>query len=335
MAPFLDTTFLTNTTRENFIPVLKNNIYNRTPVLKLMLGKGRVKPYTGTSLLWDVIAKRHTAKGRFKGYSPIATQPTNPTVQATLSNANYYSTISISTEERKLNSGVQLQTKLIDMLSTQMDNAEKTFKEDIANDCYGTGANLGGLPGIVGLGAIVSDANTYAGLDRTATANAFWKANVNSTSYTDTNIQDSTNAGYLPHLMRDMITKCTYDESPDVVVTTKHLYVIYQDIMEGKVRTSPGMANLGFKSIEFDPASSLIFDDYCTDQAMWFLTISNYQFYVVEDANFDLDVDLDGKIWHRGQGQLADYANLIFMAQMRCDVPRQQGLLSTKGTAQS
>ena len=47
--PTLDTTFLNNTTREHFLPTLKNQLYNTTALMNRLFAKGRVKSMTGRS----------------------------------------------------------------------------------------------------------------------------------------------------------------------------------------------------------------------------------------------------------------------------------------------
>ncbi len=83
----LDLTFLNATTRDHFLPTLKDNIYNKMPLFNRLAAKGRMKTATGTSLSWRVVAKRHAATGLFTGYDILASQPTNPLVSASLTDA--------------------------------------------------------------------------------------------------------------------------------------------------------------------------------------------------------------------------------------------------------
>jgi len=322
----LDTTLLTRTTRELFLPVLKNNIYNETPLMSILLSKGRVKEWRGRSLLWDVIAEKHSPVGYFQGYSTIPNQPANPIQQATLPNANYVATISISKEEEKLNSGNV--ERLLGILETQMKNAEATLRDKIATDIYGSGTLVGSMQPIVGLGAAVAiSANTYANISRSAYT--FWANGYSSSAHTAANMKDPTHASYLPSLMYTAFTTATHDGSPDYIVTTKKIFNIYMLIAQTtNLRFGNANANLGFAGVSFMDGTNLIFDDYCTANYMYFLNSNDWSFHVVPGANFDFDED-GGSMWKQPTDQLARLAHLIWMGQLRLDAPWQQYVYSS------
>lgn len=328
----LDTSMLTLVTRSKFLPVLKNNLYNKTRLLNLFLKKGRVKDWTGYSLQWDVIGTKHAAVGLFSGYSTVANQPINPLVQATLSNANYYATVSISKEEEVRNTGPQGAEKLLDILKTQMKNAESTLKDSISTDIYGSATTRGGYNTINGLGvAITGSTGTYANIDRSATANSFWRSNVDATVYTDANIEDPTNAGYLPRVMNTNYTNASHDGQPDIIVTTKHLYNEYKLIAQTtNLRFDNNVADLGFAGVQFD-GMTMFFDDYCTSKAMYFLTSDDWSVFVVPGANFDFD-EQNGSMWKLPTDQLAKVAHLLWMGQFRLDAPWQQAASTALGS---
>jgi hypothetical protein len=329
----LDTTLLQYTTREKFLPVLKNNIYNKTRLLRILMGAGRVQDWTGRSLLWDVVAKKHQSVGLFSGYSTVANQPVNPLAQASLSNANYYATVAISKEEMKLNAGRT--ERLIDILKAQMQNAESTLKDLVATDIYGSAATRGGMNIINGLALAITDTTgTYAGINRATTGNDYWHANADTTGHTLANLKDPTSTSYLPQIMYTMYTNCSHDESPNLIVTTETVYNLYQLIAQVQNLTfNNEIANLGFGGVQFGPGVTMIFDKYCTASYMYFLNTNDFTFFVVPGANFDFDEDEGGSIWKQPTDQLAKLAHLIFMGQLRLDAPWQQGVLSSVGAS--
>ncbi len=326
----LDVTFLNNVTREKFIKALKNNLYDLTPLLNRMLEKGRVQTMTGRSLLWDVVLKRHSAFGYFSGYDVLASQPINPTVQASLNTANYYATLAISKEEELKNSGNM--EKLLDMVKIQFDNAEATLKEQVAKDIYAATTTVGGKNTINGLGVAIGLTNTYANIDRSVAANAGWKSNLDATAYTVANLEDPTNAGYLPQLMRTSYTNASHGGSPDMIFTTKTLYNIYLFIAEANhLRfVDNSTANLSFGGAEFAGGCEIYFDDYCTAKGIYFLNSKDWSVFVFPKANFDA-VDDGGSIWRIPTDQLAKIAHIIWMGQMRCDAPWRQAALTALG----
>lgn len=321
----LDDALLQLTTRQHFIPVLRNNVYNKTRLLKILSKNGRVRQWTGRGLLWDVVKEMHGSVGLFSGYSTIPNQPNNPLASASLPNANYVAAIAVSLEEEELNKGKP--EKLLDIVKVQTENAESTLRNRLGTDLYGTGALVGGKQPIIGLGgAVTGTTGVYAGLNRATAGNEFWRANVNSTAHTQANMKDSTHASYLPAIMRTMMTDCTFDGSPDVIATTKKIYNIYQDIAQTtNLRFDNDVADLGFPTVKFEGVT-MMFDDFCTTGYMYYLNSSTWTMWIIRDFDFDTR---SGSMWKLPVDQLAKVAHLLWMGQLRLDTPRENGVLSS------
>jgi hypothetical protein len=185
---------------------------------------------------------------------------------------------------------------------------------------FSSGSTVGGRTTLVGLAAIMSATNTYAGILRTTAGNEFWQAQIGSSAYTIANLKDPTSTSYLPSLMRTMITNCTLEFQPDLIVTTALIYNLYQDIAEGKIRYDNSTADLGFESVQFSPGCKMIYDKACTTSAMYFLTLEDYFLYVYPSANFTLDGG-----WVNSQTQDAKIAHLLWAGQLVCERPVQSG----------
>jgi len=323
----LDTTFLDLATLTKFLKVTKNNIYNKTRLLKILESSGRIQDATGTSTTWDVVKSRHSATGRFSGYSTVVNQQTNPLAQATLPPGKYYATIGIAKDELLMNSGKE--EKKIDMLSTQMKNAESTLKYNISTDLYGDGTAVGGIQGVVGLGAaITGSTGTYANINRATAGNEFWRSNVNSTGYTTQQLEDSTHAGYMPRIMDNMVSLATHDEAPNTIVMTKILYNIYKNIARTtNLRFDNSVADLGFPAVKLDGVT-ITFDDFCTAGTIYFLNTNDWSMFVYPGANYDFDTSENGSIWKQPTDQLAKLAHILWVGQFRLDAPWQQGKIS-------
>jgi hypothetical protein len=321
--------FLNNVTRTMFIKVLKDQMYDMSPLFKRMFLNGRVKPLTGTALEWSVVIKRHQAVGRYSGYDVFASQPINPVVNALLYPANYYTALAISGEEERKNSGNA--EKQIDMVRVQMENAKATMQEVMYTDLYSDGSLVGERYGIYGLKAVISASNTYANINRATAANAPWRAQIDTSARSIANMKDPTNTAYLPSIMRSMYALCTHGSiSPDTIITTKTLHTLYQDIYGvNSLRGSNAVANLGFGAVEFSPAGAVMFDDNCPAYYMWFLTSSTFAVHVYAGANFDT---LEGG-WVRPHNQDAKVTQIIWSGQMKCDTPRVNGAYTQLGTS--
>lgn len=324
----LDTTFLNNVTRAKFIKVIKDQIYERTPLFNRFFTAGRVKPMTGTSLAWSTIKSMHSPVGIYSGYDTLANQPTNPTQNASLSTANYYATLAISVEEEKKNTGSM--EKLLDMVKIQFDNAMATLKNRLSTDLYGAGTAIAGRNVVIGLQAAVDSDNTYAGINRSTAGNEYWQAGVNASAHTIANMKDSTSTSYLPSLMRTAFTTATHNGSPDLIVTTKAVYNIYQDIAQvGNLRFNNEVANLGFGGVEFGPGVTMIFDDFCTAYNMYLLRTEDWSVFVIPGLNFDDDEEG----WRKPIDQNAKINHIYWSGQLRLDTPRHQYRFESLGAS--
>ena len=316
----LTTDFLNATTREYFIPGLRNQVYEKTVLWNRLAAQGRVKPMTGRSLLWDIVAVKHASVGVYSGYAVLANQPVNPIKQGSLNPANYYATLAISGDEERRNTGNK--ERLLDMLKVQMDNADSTLRDKMSTDLYAANTTVGGDTVINGLGVILTQATgTYAGLNRATAGNEFWRANVDTTTYAYADVIDPTSAKYLPKVMRTNHLAATHDNAPDLIITTKAIYALYQDIaVVQNLRFNNEVANLGFGGVEFGPGVTMVFDTYQTAKYMDMLSLKAFQLFVYGDANFALKEPG----WQIPTNQDAKVAHIIWSGQLRCDTPREQ-----------
>jgi hypothetical protein len=323
----LDLTFLNSTTRDHFLPTLKDNIYNKMPLFNRLAAKGRMKTATGTSLSWRVVAKRHAATGLFTGYDILASQPTNPLVSASLTDAEYYATVAISGTEERRNTGNM--EKLLDMVRVEMDNAEETLREDLTNGIYGAGAQIGGRNTINGLQLVITGSTgTYAGIDRSNAANAFWRSNLDSTTHTVSNLENPASTEYFGSLLRKQYLNASHKTTPDLIMTTKIIYGYYQDIAEAQhLRTNNELSDLGFDNVKFQNVD-MMFDDYCPAGYLFMLNVGSFQFFAYPGANLDLQEEG----WLKPVNQDAKISHILFQGQLRCDEPRANAAFSALPT---
>ena len=329
----LDSTFLELATRDHHLPVLRDNVFDKTRLLAVLKKKGRVfEEWAGDNIIWSVGAKKNPTITRFRGSSTLPSQQVNPAARPSLPSGNYSVTIGITKEERMKNRGKP--EVLLKMLETQMKTGEETLREEIGTDCYSDGSTVGGFNGVHGLRAIVDNDNTYAGINRSTAGNEYWQANIDTTTYSDANLEDQTHAGYFPALLNDAYTDATHADAPDIVVTTKHLFNVYQIIAQAmNLRFDNATANLGFAAVKFGPDVPVIFDDFCTTKHLFMFNTGDMSLYVVPGANFEYDKnEQNGSIWLQPTDQLSLVAHVIFMGQLVCDKPRQTSAYTTLGT---
>lgn len=318
------------TMRDQFIPTLKNQLIDAMPTFKNFYMKGRVRDYTGDrTITWRVVARRHQAPVGFKELSPIPVVASNPLEKAILTISEKAVPIVVPTDNMLLNKGGS-DVRLLDIVAVQFKNAKETFQESINKEMFGDGSATGFGDPVVGFRAAVHDANTYAGIDRTASGNEYWKANRVTTAYTEANLKDNTSAGYLPNLLFKMYTNTSHGSSPDLIVMTKTLYNIHQLIASDKnLRFANTVADPGFPKSAVR-GTDIIFDDYCPDKHIFFLTTEDWRFYVVPGANFDFDT-VNGSIWKVPVENLGRIAHILWMGQLVLDSPWRQGVYTSLG----
>jgi hypothetical protein len=326
--PGLDVAFLNNVTRAKYEKVLRNSLYNSSPWFQQLFAADRIRPMTGTALEWNEIMKKHAAFGRYRGYDVFASQPINPTVKATLPDASYYATLSISGEEKRKNKGSA--EKLADMIDIQFKNAESTLKEQFYYDSYGDGTRIGDREGLHGARAGISATNTYANINRSTAANAPWRANVtDSSAYTYDELRDNSNTKYLPSVMRRMVTSCTHEYSPDRIFTTDDIWNMYQDIADTKLQLTTDEANLGFEYVKFGSRGRMYPDKYCTAGYMFFVALKDWTVHVYDGANFEMPAEG----WMRPHNQDAFTTQILWSGQMKLASPWHQGSIATIATS--
>lgn len=324
--PGFDNTFLNNVTRTKFLPAMRNQLYYKPVTMNRLMSRGRVKEMTGRGLEGSVVLTKHASVGLFGGYDTLANQPVNPTVNWTLSPANYYATVAISGDEERQNSGRM--EKLLGMLKIQMDNAYSTMKETMITDMFGSSTSRGNRNTIVGLAAIVNTTNTYANINRSTAANAGWKANIDSTAHTIANLKDPTSTSYMPTIMRTQFANANNDVGVDLIVSSTAIWNIYQDIGGQLIRFNSTKEELGFNSINFNGVE-YVFDKYSTANYLWMLSTPTLTFYVYPGTDFSLKEPG----WQIPVDQDARVAHILWSGQLVCDAPRENAVFTSVGAS--
>jgi len=325
-----DLTFLQMVTRDKFLPAVVDNIYDTNRVFKMM--ESRIKEASGTSLSWVTSAVRNPNVGLFGGFSLVSNQAFNPYVKLSLAVAKYYGTLSFPFDDLQMNVGNK--EKLLDMAKAGMTSIRDQLTENLGLGMYSSGtATTEGLQPIIGFGAaITGSTGTYAGLDRSSSKYAFWRANSNATTYSSDDLENPTAAGYLPRVMATSFSNATHFGSPTIIITQEDVfnhYAIIAQVQNLRV-TEHAKADLGFQTLGFQGAT-MLFDKYCPAYTMYMLNEKDWDIFVYPGANFDFVKSSNGSIWLDTIDQIAQIARIVWMGQMRLNAPRQQAVLSGLG----
>src|SRR5579885_2336235 len=164
---------ITTTTLFNRSKTLADNTTKNNALLYRLSQRGKVKPADGGQAIVQELeyAENGTYK-RYTGYDALNISPSDVFTAAQFSWAQAAVAVSISGLEMLQNSGEE---QMINLLDARISNAERTFKNNLSNDCYSSGTADGGKQ-IGGLQLLVSDtptSGTVGGISRSAFG--FWQ----------------------------------------------------------------------------------------------------------------------------------------------------------------
>ena len=112
-------------TRDKFLPVLVDNIFNSNPIaLKLL--KNSEKLSGGKKIITPLEYGTNGAQGFYNGYDVLDTTPSDPITAAEWNWKQAFSSITISGEEELKNNG---DSQVLSLLKAKMKNAEKSLKD--------------------------------------------------------------------------------------------------------------------------------------------------------------------------------------------------------------
>ncbi len=209
--------------------------------------KGKVKPFDGGQAIVQELeyAENGTYK-RYSGYDNLNITPSDVFTAAQFPIAQAAVAVSISGLEMLQNSGKE---KMIDLLEGRIGNAERTFENNLSNDCYSNGTADGGKQ-INGLQALVADVNTsgvVGGIDRSVWQ--FWREQVQSFASNGLTPGAST---IQTMMNRTWLGAARQGDRPDLIIADNTYFRYYWESLQAIQRiasTDEGMA--GFASLKF------------------------------------------------------------------------------------
>jgi len=339
----LDYNALSSLTRDKFIPVLVDNIFNSN-VLAFRLLKNAEKLDGGKKIITPLEYGMNTAQGYYSGYDVLDTTPSDPITSAEWDWKMAYATISISGEDELKNAG---DSQVLSLLKSKMRNAEKSLKDMFGNSLFnGDGATAPGTGEITALGgAKMNTSSPYtptSGVDGCIIGTGRELGGINSSTYdwwdAKTNFftgQDANDAQWSDHLdatngvsqivqdMTKMYGKCTIDnDSPDLIVTTQVLMDAYESSLQSNKRFegSSDLADAGFQTLRFKGATVVV-DSHVPAGQMYFLNTKYLDFKVHSKRNFAFED------FQKPVNQDSRVAKIFWMGQLVCTNPRMQGVL--------
>lgn len=247
---------IATTTIESRTKQLADDVTKNNAILYYLNKRGNVKPFSGGRVIYQEMAyAENVTYTRYSGYETINISPSDTFTSAEYSIKQAAVAVSISGLEELQNSGPEA---LIDLLSSRIENAEDTFKNQFSADCYSDGTADGGKQ-IGGLQLIIDDTpatGIVGGIN--AAAWPFWQ-NQAFDCTTDGGAAASS-ANIQSYMNRMYLNTSRGTDHPNLIIADNNYYRFYWESLQAIQRvTSADEAEAGFTRLKF-MGSDVVFD---------------------------------------------------------------------------
>lgn len=242
---------ITATTIRNRSRMLADNVSENNALLMRMQERDKIRPVSGgETILQELTYAENSTYKRYTGYEILDIDASDVITAAEFSWRQSAVAVSMSGLEMLQNTGRE---RMIDLLESRIDNAEKTFVNNLSADLYSDGTADGGKQ-INGLQALVASSPTtgvVGGIDRAQFA--FWRNQTQSGSLAsiDTAIRAQMQSLWV-QLVRGT-------DMPDLIVADNRTYQAYWGALQDQQRyLDSRMAEHGFESLRFNQADVVL-----------------------------------------------------------------------------
>ena len=203
----------------------------------------------GESILQELEYAENSTYKRYTGYELLDIRPSVVFDVAKFDWKQVSVAVSISGREMMQNSG---RSKMIDLISSRIKNAEKTMMNGLSEDLYSSGTADGGKQ-ITGVQAAISKtptSGTYGGINRAN--HSFWRNEAQTAaSLAAAKVKERWQAMWV-QLIRGT-------DKPDLIVCDNTVYAKYwAELTDLQRFTSPDEARSGFTRLKFDSADVVL-----------------------------------------------------------------------------
>lgn len=302
---------LASTTLEKVRPVMADNIFKGNPLLFLLYDKRTIEDgglFIAEPLMF---ATSTSVKYLASGYDTLDTTAQEGITQATYPWATLTSTISISGDEQRKNSG---EMAILNLLKAKIAQSEMSQREQVDKDFLQV--------------ATAKDPNAFLGLDdlvQDPVGAGAWVADtvggINSGTFTFWRNQQTNGNAAWRIMLANLYIACTEGrEHPDLAVTTKTLYASLEAAMQSQIRaTSKAFDDFGFENILYK-GMPIVPDTWCQTNLFYMLNTNFIRWHAHQDADFRIYPFI------RPVDQDAMVASCITMGQLTVNNRRFQGV---------
>jgi hypothetical protein len=265
------------TTLRNRTGKLADNVTDNNAILYRLKQRGRTKPASGgRTLVQELAYQENSTFMWYSGYDPLDISATDVMSAAEFDWKQAAVAVTISGLEQLQNAGKE---KILDLMESRIDVAEKTMMNKISLGVYADGTGNGGKE-IGGLQHLVADlptSGTVGGINR---ANfSFWQNQYRDSSDNSVTLAYDTIQSEMG-IMYTRLVRGT--DRPDLIVTDNTTWLAYLKSLQAIQRiTNDKMAQAGFTNLKYMDADVVLDGGQggnCPADHMYFLN-SDYIHY--------------------------------------------------------
>ena len=244
------------TTLRNRSGKLADNVSDNNAILYRLRERGKIKTVDGGRTIVQELAYADNSTFMwYSGYEPLNVSASDVISAAEFDFKQAAVAVTISGLEQLQNSGKE---KVLDLMESRIDVAEKTMMNNIALGMYADGTGNGGKE-IGGLQLLVStspSSGTVGGINRATSTNAFWRnyfrdASDNGVTLSATTIQAEWN------LVWANLTRGT--DRPDLIMVDNTQWTYYVSSLQTIQRiTNSKLGEAGFTNLKFMDADVVL-----------------------------------------------------------------------------
>lgn len=287
---------------------LEDQVFSKTPFLNALYKKKRTAD-GGASILVPLMIDENSTATWFEGYDLLDTTPQSGATNTQTKWKNLATSISISGEEERQNSGKE---KLVSLLEFKTQQSELTLQKQLTAALFASATlnkRITSLVEMVDATSTIQEVNS--------TSNSWWQSTV------------TTSGSFASQGLSDMRTTWTTISEynpltlPDIVCTTSTVYNYYEGSLTPQVRYTPGgTAQASFEKLRFKTAE-VFYEAQCNSGVMYMIPTENLKLVLNSNADFKKTQFV------KPSNQDARVAQIIVMLQLVTNARRKLSKLTS------
>lgn len=313
---------LTSICKSHYIPILEDNIFNSSWLLKQM--RARPDVLAGGK---DIHVPLQYAKGKGGAYAEwdlLDVSPKEVRTAAVYDWKYYYTNMTISQQQENQITG---DAAILNLLQIETESAQKTMTDLIATALFNDGSDstqAHGLRKIINydrtLGGI--DSTTYTWFDANVAVDI--NSNYSTTNLTAANLTNPSSDYFILTVMRNVWIKCIHNaEQPNMVVVSDGVYNLLEQVLQPYMTYNysagtKSAADAGFQVMEYKGVP-VVYDEYCPGSFMFYPNTKYLSMKILSGDNFQMHP------WMKPVNQMAKMAQISVSMNYVSSNPRHLG----------